>query len=242
MLADLISKALSTRDDQRLHRRGRRRALVRRVDQRYRALRSRRSVVEDRQGPAGVEPAGAAQAPARGRSADDRPSAVSAASASRRKPAAGNDVAPVDPARIAGQGDRQAVRHQGALARRAGHRRRRAARHRRQGEAGAAVRRPRSQTNVATARRAGRVPRSPLLCARDRQADARRELRRTRGRPLRPSRQSSQACRPRSSPSTARDRSTISRRSSTSPPARTSGRGAASSSRGRGPAGSSPST
>ena len=75
--------------DQRLHRRRRRRALLRRVDQRYRALRSRRPVAEDRQGPADLEPARAAQAAARGRPADDRPRAVPPPPASIRGRAAG---------------------------------------------------------------------------------------------------------------------------------------------------------
>ena len=47
-----------------------------------------------------------------------------------------------DPARIAGQGDRQAIRGAGALAWRAGHRRRGSPRHFRQGDARTAVRGP----------------------------------------------------------------------------------------------------
>ena len=147
--------------DQRLHRRGRWRALLRCVDQRHRPVRSHGTMVEDRQGPAGVEPARAVQATPRSRSAHDRPSAVFAAPASRRsRAAAGHDGACVDPARIARQSDHQAIRRAGTCARRACSRRRRAPRPLRQGDPGAAFRGPRPQRDItgASMRRAS----SPL--------------------------------------------------------------------------------
>ena len=142
--------------DERLHRRGGRRAVLRRDDQRHRPLRSPGAVAQGRQGSARLEPAGVVQPAARGRSAHDRAHGVSAAPASLGDPAAGHGRAAVDPARIAAQGAHQAVRRAGALARRAGRRRRGSPQHFRQGDARAAVRGPRPYADRAAARRAGR--------------------------------------------------------------------------------------
>ena len=75
----------------------------------------------------------------------------------RRNPAAGQWRAALHPARVAGQGDRQAIRGAGAFAQRAGRRGRGSPRHFRQGDARTAVRGPRPHAHLAAARRAGRL-------------------------------------------------------------------------------------
>ena len=165
--------------------------VLRRVDQRHRHLRPQRAVAQGRQGSARLEPAGVVQPAARGRSAHDRAHRVSAPPASVRHSAAGHRRAAADPPRIAGQGAHQAIRRAGAFARRAGGRRRGAPQHFRQGDARAAVRRPRPHADRAATRRAGRFQNAADLHSRHRSADAQRELLRARRRYFRPSRQSS---------------------------------------------------
>ena len=111
VLANLISKALSSSLDPGFGRRRRRRAFVECDDQRHRLVRSRRALAEDRQGAARLEPARAVQPPARSRSIADRQARIPAQAAARgRRSQCAEGRRWADPAGPAAQGDHQAIR------------------------------------------------------------------------------------------------------------------------------------
>ena len=97
VLANLLSRALSSQTTSVSIGAVDGRAFLRRVDQRHRPFRPRRAVAQNRQGPADLEPARAVLAPARGRSADHRTHAGPAAPALLGN-AAARDQRRIDPA------------------------------------------------------------------------------------------------------------------------------------------------